>query len=1770
MFEECLQLSLDFIGVQCGVVGCSSIELGGFIENDVLPYVGWEPNAVLRDTIARLLLSTHADQFTLGWGDMAVSRAGPPQHQSPSASSSNSASKVSRRQTPSKKASTPKDPTLGANPGGRLPNERGRIVTAVEAIEALDDGRIAWSLQSIEPADCNTSTGAILMVVPSVALRERALGISLHSEEGNTVATFLVDHALYGWDRLQRQSAVKEKYKPHLIASGLRKLRNSHLVTLVYFYDTEQDEIISRYFPHFALPLTEIEKAAQPALMTSLGRASLAEVAATGHCDGTGVGRANQVTEDAISPALDSRNSMLGLSVQKRDFRRFLPLAHYFERKRREGGSFPSVVFDMKEVSRIIHLSPERRLLFQDALHAIFVVHNIPTLRWGALSKLKRVRIRHLLAHAGLCVVLVTVKARDRLRELRLVMSVNDYQRYLNHRQEVTSPREASPTIAGDGGVGAENDTDPDGDAEDEESTGEDVGEDEEEVEDADSEGGEGRSASQENNPAGSRDDADSAPTRYQKEAFSILRIHPSQTVEVQAAHEAEQRHLALTAAYPRLLFNGNESRHQRVLGTYLDRYLKQRGTLVKHHMIIKKSKAFLTVYGPAAQPTLGGDSSSRSPTALEAHSQGLQVVGGDELAAENGSSVGLHPPSHGMPTRFSARHPMLPKGLSAYAVNIVLDVLQQAVPHYAASLNRLATVIDLRALTKRILPFLKEHSYIYTTGCGLRGSKRTGIVVLCRNTSTVKEEGGADAAHPAAPPHTLTEKEKWEVLEAEKSAAESGQPSGGGPEQRVGKICTSDIVLQQLPPMTADMQRSDRTRQLLSVHPSTIRLVNRVLAVRNGHAQHSLQRASRLHVEMWYQLFKLKRSLLQEVTLQELYDNMSLSTYCVVVGLPQGDIGAILSNDTSVIGWSTPLNRLPPSLRGWCGQQGLQPLFTCMHILKDRGLIRCFKELPIADSMSPAEVVFTLSPSCTTTEGYTYGFYASPTTTAASTLYECLRYWVPIWSTISSRHLDVSSILGSNANPSIASLVALQKLMRVDVASLAASVYQNGGRPRARYRIGFSGQSSNFSRLSSDDCRRRDVVGSQQSFSAQGKRRHEVEWRSETHRQKLQRTEINGKSVAMALQSAFHYFSPLQQVQRVVQMVYRSRANHLSIHPFYAFTSTSSLGNPPADQMLSCANGMYNRYINRTLIQLASLCTTLIHVHRSHVTGLNHPMRNGGSTMTSLADTLKKDVEAVFGPSAVATAEVEDVSADQSPAKSHPTGSLSCALQARFEPLLTHLRAKGSGAGGKLGSGSGVCGIVVPERDEATATTGSHPMGLELAMDALRMAVLSDQAHYQTSLTQSLLEGFRVPGLVFRARGRLQKAPSFRRSLRSGDRIPHLSLIQSPSLLPTAALRGALQPCANIALLTSWAREVDALGVILSAGRESAAILTSAISPFPPPDVELSVRHQPTMTQEQWSMPPAAIRQTMTRLLLPDLQWSPLPHVVELERARHGVLEESEGQNRGSPRQKRRRELNTDSRSGRPRFDTANPTHPTTGAEEGREDDDDEDDEDDGYRGKASMATSELYPARSLLGFNDLAYLSNLGTDTAPTAEERHAVQQSIDAIRRGDYARFSAPRRCHGLSSFEGYALHYPSIFHHVDGSRHIFMWHLVLQTLYSYILRVPGIRYTALEARALLNGLISRRALLFALGYLVEQGILSQREETADEDAAVKHGAGDSSQWRPFLHETLRQGTGPNTTLRSGLMHASEVMATPRCSYHPVASFEALRRNLERDLG
>ncbi|CCW61906.1 unnamed protein product [Phytomonas sp. EM1] len=1599
MFQEILDFALSFVGIHVENEGCTLAELGEFLDNDVFPFCGWSGNRTLRNSVVRLLVNEFSPK------EITLTLHSP----HPSDSLVHSVVKQNKQSHELQKNSESLKPKGSMNAkqernanatyemGSEIPSRKS--LTPSELIHILNEEHTLWE---------DTSPGSISRLVhicPSLELCEKVLGVPIRTFSDRQTLSYVSENALLGCDRVIVKTKLASKYKQHTLTTGLSRMCRNQVLSVYYLMDDKTHELTCRYFPWYAAPLTELEK---KELSTSSAHYSV---------DKNGWKPGGNLTPQWLIHQCNKKGNQ--------------PIKHYFWRMRQNNSQFPDYVFDLKAVKHAVRSSPERKLLYQDAIHTISMVHGLHPHQLNEFNKTNRMRLRRMLIAAGLRIVVVTISVRNRQREVSIVIPEEDFYKFAlsnmgalkkvkTEESEVLSSvsREIKKENAEDGDkdateTGAEilNETAESSLLMQQSSLAIDAGDGESDTSSrsisASDSDDENANTSKMSGVHSKKELLEMNETRKRSEiATRTLRISPDWPFDLQFAKEAERRPIAIVAAYPRMVFYPNEKSRIKSLCLYMTNYLK-RGTLETYYTLTGHNKCFTLVYAPKTEP----------PNSVSGAGLDGEVTEGTQL----------------------------PAGTSQYAIDVVLDALK-ASPYKALAIRDFADFIDIRALQRRVLPYLRSTNRVTTTGITLKSKERAGIVVLAGTT--------------------LTEDEKYAVVKACREATRQpvvpGEHTQRAIAQTYGRRLKLDVLLPNIPATGDGVEKSEAHMYLSNSNSRMITMARKIMTIRNGYALNPLYRAGRLHLELWKQwhggVYQRDSGSANDATMcsmnvQDIYDNMSLSTFCIVIGFAALDLTAVLAehrgrdthSTSGGVSWATPLRLLPPSVHKVCQEQGIQPLLHSLSVLQSHGLIVSDEVLDCFVTKKLRDITIALE--CHATDPVrrnTIVLHDRTRYTPSMTMCAVLRYWLPVWGR-SVKHaviLRMSELYESESNPTIETLIALTRRMRFNVCVLAESFYQSCGMNRSLLGNTLSQESRKDAKTQlSSDLLQHDGRGR----------------RGPTRRAMVTRRDTSGATLAKDLASVLTSPLPHRRLRSILHFLKRLSRAHLSVLP----TGLPSLHDASLTSLQHHAFCV-NPYANHGVVHLCALGEALQHVLQRFMP------RSDSSTrvaLSSLTRSFRKCINLVFSP-------------DVSFPYMGPLIDLPCTQSSLASDDMDLQRTKTP---------------PLPELMEASDYE-------EVMLDSLRMILLSDAAHYSSAIARELVLAFPAK-LVARSRNYLQKEPSFNQGCwKRSHRIPELALSARPFLFTPHLTRSAPRPCANTALIHGWVASLhDTINSVSVGAIRREFQLDLSNSSLSKPHFDIIVASQPVMDVKEILLL-AREDDSMATLRIPSLIWPANARMLEqgVRGGRPASLE-----NGARKRRKRQREEYDDIDSnvmdedieGKFVEDEENAAHIEAPTES--------------FANNPNVAASAtLYPARTLVRCNrsDAVLADRIPTDPEPTAEETAMVKKNIARIAsvKGE------PQGSFSLSigrdkSEAAYPLAYPSVFHHVDGAFHVFVWKLFLLSIYRYVLYVPGVLYTALRKRAMASGLISRRALDAALQYLVDSTVLvCKRVLTAAGDA------------------------------------------------------------------
>ncbi|CCW66849.1 unnamed protein product [Phytomonas sp. Hart1] len=1567
MFQEALDFALSFVAIHLENEGCTLATLGEFLDKDVFPFCGWASNHTLLDSVVRLLINEFSSEVRFVLQSLECHNNGEPLKMNVSISSGQGSNSSTT-------------PNMSSNMCLQ------KKMTPSELTRMLDEKRTLWEDTSPE------SVFHLVHICPSHELREKVLGIPIRTCNDRQTIDYVSENALYGCSKVVVKTKLPAKYKQYVITAGIARMYRNRMLSMYYLMDSTTHELTCRYFPWYAAPLTELEK-------TELGTLSALQ-----------------------SPNNENLRSGTNRTPQElihqRNIKGYQPINHYFWRLRQANSNIQNCVFDLKAIKHIVRSSPERKLLYQDAIHTIFMVHGLHPHRVIEIDKRNRMRLRHMLIAAGLRILQVTILVHNRPRKVSIVIPEEDLYKFAisTMRSVKRAKLEENAILSSiecklkEENVEYENEdvVEPEGEKLNETADNSPqthhnaLKNDSVDRESDTSICSMSASASDDENASISRmDNVCPKKENFQemnetqkrsKVAATPLYISAGWPFELQFAKEAERRPISLMVAYPRMVFRTSDKMRVKALSLYMTNYIKH-GTLETYYTLAAKSTSFTLVYAPKAKPP-----------------KSVVNTGPDDEPTENTP---------------------LPAGTSQYSIDVVLDALK-ASPHKALSIRDLTNIIGIKPLQHRVIPYLRLINRVTTTGITLKNRERVGIVVLA---GTI-----------------LTEDEKHAVVEASHNAVVPEEHMLLSVAQSNKRQLKLDVLLPNIPATVDGVGKSVAHLHLSNPNFRMVATARKIMTIRNGYARSALYRAGRLHLELWKQWHdgihqsgcgSTKDTKMYSMSAQDIYDNMSLSTFCIVVGFAALDLTAVLAeycgHDThstsGKVSWVTPLRLLPPSLNKICQDQGVQPLLHGLSILQSHGLIRSDEILDCFITKKLQEITIELE--CygiDLVRNSTIVLHDNTRYSPSMTMCAVLRYWFPIWarSVKHSAILHISELYEAEPNPTIETLVAMNRRLRFDLSILAESFYQSCGMNR----------SLPFDALSQKH-RKDEKTRLSSGLLQHGKYKR----RGHTRQAAFSRKDTSGVTLAKDLESVLSSPLPHKRLWRILSFLKRLSRVHLSGIP----TGLPSLHDAFLTSLQHHAFSV-NPYTNHSAIHLCVLGEALQHV-------LQHSIScNENTTETALSSLQKnfsKCISLVFSPNASGL----------------PVGSLvdSPGPQSPSTP---------------------------DDLDFSRENTPRAPKFMEASdyeevmLDSLRMILLSDAAHYNSAIAKELVLAFPAK-LVARGRNYLQKEPSFsQRCWKRSHRIPELTLSARPFIFSPHITRPAPRPCANTMLIHSWVSRLHDMINNVTAGttrREFKPCFTCSSSPNS--HFDILVASQPVMDVEEI---PLLAREddVMATLRAPTLIWPASARVSE-QSVRRTLSVSLEKDLRGG--RKRQREEYDDADSNIIDKDLENKFA-----------DDEENDTNaevltQSFANDLDIAASAtLYPARTLVRWNggDIDLADCITIDPMPTAEEADAVKKNISHIAASKGEPQGSLSLCVGQKNEARYPLAYPSVFHHVDGAFHVFMWKLFLLSIYRYILYVPGVLYTTLRKRAMSSGLISARALNAALHFLVDSTVLVRK--------------------------------------------------------------------------
>lgn len=1034
MFHEAVDHVLSFLGSSPYDVGYSSVEVGDFIDRDVIPYFGFAPNDVLRTSILRIVVDRHYKEMIIKLHDAGENTNSMFSY---SSASETNATQLVQGRMKSKKMNRKEpgnssydailgDPAgdcqrsrsfAGSTQGALKNNDAGDInsssaLSKSEVLKLLDTSQVEtnshdrrfFSRDGYKSSSGETKTLKVLHFFPQLPLTERVFGVELRTKREQEGARFACLHAVEGIDPSGRREFEGNDSRRACVSAAITQFLKHHILKPVFLFDSCEVTLRKRYFPFFAFPKSSV----------------------ISHREKTSV---DHIKFEDGNNFLFSGDECMG----EEHFSCLSPLDHYFERcrdERRRSRSFPDIVLNLGLAKGVVICSPERQLLLQEAVEAILKAHGGPTasFRWDQLSRFVKVQCEQMLEAAGLVVVPAQLVLRGFVRRLKLVMPSEDGGIRSHEKRNISSLLSSGRNPRMINRVKREEDEDENDPKNDENSDGSDDEIDnrseERNVDDNDAEEeGEEADFEKKNQKGETFGWPDSVFSPFQEQLIRAARAPiyytPSFPVVLQLVQQTEHRPVTVVGALPSVRFYDHRHRY-RVISDSLQRYYELNVDRIGriNAILHQSSKTFSIIYYPRSMERqydgLEGSKQVRSSSITETKEDGgSSITFSSSMSSTTPTSLSYPPKSVDAgaltdPMRYSPTiDAVLPPGVSAYGMITIMEALRQA-PHHAVALQTLYDRIASKSIKRRLIPYLLETKQIVTSGySGSFCTQRIGIVAL----ASVK----------------LTEELKATVVREWR-------------EETARRHASLELPsIEKLPSLTS-VDEVSKARHRLDKRASrgATLLVNRLLMSRNGYARNSCQRAGRLHLELWWQWYsrydrltgrssrgdndgsldremeKRKESLdegnenrkntrkrLREempgsawtrarameednnegcsseehrhhpdlnysshsfpsetfIPLHQVLANMSLSSFCILVGIPRIDLDAfptlhqcqhggpvydhVTPNVDQVLQWDTRLADLPSSVQRWCRIQGYFTFLSAVKELLERKLIR-------------------------------------------------------------------------------------------------------------------------------------------------------------------------------------------------------------------------------------------------------------------------------------------------------------------------------------------------------------------------------------------------------------------------------------------------------------------------------------------------------------------------------------------------------------------------------------------------------------------------------------------------------------------------------------------------------------------------------------------------------------------------------------------------------------------------------------------------------------
>lgn len=1061
----------------------------------------------------------------------------------------------------------------------------------------------------------------------------------------------------------------------------------------------------------------------------------------------------------------------------------------------------------------------------------------------------------------------------------------------------------------------------------------------------------------------------------------------------VQFCKEAERRPIALVGSYPHVRL-ANQRPTARYLYQLVLRYHEMSNTINRCSGVLS-GKQFSLVFYPKDEST---------------------------PETEQASEVTMKQEPLEDPQSSDTVTTKLPPGLSSYSVTKVMNALESSTTK-TVTFGYLASLLDITTLRRRVLPYLKEIGKIQTSGyTPPKHRRRIGIISLA----------GVE----------LTEELKAQVVEEYEAAGALATASS------LGK---ASVSIDKLPEMFSADPTSD-ARGKIENTVSTAKVLgtmNRIFMCRNGYSRHGVHRAGRLHMELWRQYYQRTMDAVENgkesgvdlkhmrTSLEETYTNMSLSTFCVVIGMPQVDLGVFKELNQSpnardpvsppVLGqlqWSTKIADLSPSLREWCITQGTVTFCNAIKELASRNLIRCIKRNQVVVLnpllvISLHEIEVVLEP-----QGFVdqvkYTFYdENEEYTAGRTAHALLLYWEYIWKNVthhpflyysqSRQHIDVAEL---EKHLTLAKTIVASKFFRLDVSVLGELVFQRCGRRIPRKR---RNRFTDFF-LDSNEAKK-SKTSVKIGITALD--------RSTSMVTRIGRVDVTGETVSRVIRVALESDMPINNIVLVTSAVSRATRKNQSTNPLLT---------------------VYNRLSRASVYHLA-------HLTRLATAKYFSELENPGKRQNAVARNAKEEQEELHQAlRRILSPDVANDTNDTTLSRENPDPLQDVLVASEQETNVSDEKTYQTQS----------------LADSSTSPAAENSISEELfevLLDAFRCILLTDQSHYKPNVAKELIGAF-PPMEVARARRYLLQKRCFTRGNARG-RIPLITLSEGLSIISPATIRRLPNPCTNTLLAHDWVNTWEEITVATRGVEQHSMVPPRPGSTIHQESVNgdrgrddgenlplLRMKKRPKTVDVRLSEPIQLHAQQLMQsddmlvsLNCPSFSFSNVAFALDGQHCAEKRVNE--------------KSLRKTTRILYPaRIMTYSVKEVTTGS-------------------------PSRVPRRAILMAAD-----NCPGDPSPSEQQKQAVEKMIESIKNG-----VTPSSC--SNSTADCPLPYPSIFHHVDGASHQYVWKIFLEVLLRYVSRVPGISYNNLKEVITEDGVIGRRSFDAGIMHLLHCGDLIARE-------------------------------------------------------------------------